>query len=732
MANAADGIYYVSTKGDDINGDGLSVDTAFLTIQKALDKLGQNPGRIQLMAGTFKSPQAGILLGMQQSIHGVGGQATTITFDSLDKKLTDCGLHLSGGESAARDLWLRATVGVKDIRMVRISCLWNGSTHNVRIDNILVESGVGCTAFAIGDVSVVKGQTLFQLDAKTGLPRIADRDSSDVAQVCLTHCFSLGIWKDPTSTHIQTGAGTGNVLDISSFGGGSAQNGHAIEIRGGALVSKGMSMGYSAVSDIFLSANAEGVVDISAGRSESSVRFLVAQSGGFGGSSCKVSDYSVLALQNTDGQGIQLNNEPITLENLTLLGEHAPQYIAMASVTDGVFVSPVSVTNCVSQHPYPLRSPWSRPGKIFHVQGQKLVGDSQFQLHLRKFPTHWTRRLNVPPASGAPLPASPLDPAFFDNLDVRLSSKSKPFVLGPGVPGQTLTICFVQDGIGGHAYAWPASCAFDGGSAPANVFASRNRQTCSFRWTGRFWEQQGQVTNVVPPVPPNNPVIDKFTGLRHPLQSANPFGLGAPDGGGLPAVSAFDWEHVPGGGSLGLVPGNKGMCVCNCLGWVGDNEADGFGLVNYAGAAAVIETGMKTTKKGIEAKFKWQLAEGIIAHYLDDQTFCHLYLTESTLNVRGYSHGVMASGSGFGNAPLLSPKTLKPVKLKPGSTHTLLVECNSKGFLVKLDDGAISIGGMVPFPVKLTSPNLENFRDLTKHGIFAASTAAAFSSFSVS
>jgi hypothetical protein len=148
---------------------------------------------------------------------------------------------------------------------------------------------------------------------------------------------------------------------------------------------------------------------------------------------------------------------------------------------------------------------------------------------------------------------------------------------------------------------------------------------------------------------------------------------------------------------------------------VGDIPGDDVNGWFGPGAAAVIETGMATQTTGISATFTWQANEGIIAHYLDDQTFFIFLVSDTAVHFRGISHGQFIN---YANSPSYST-------LVPGSSHTLLVQCTTTGFNVSLDGGA-------PWAITLTPTDLANFGDLTKHGIISSSRSATFTHFKVS
>lgn len=52
--------------------------------------------------------------------------------------------------------------------------------------------------------------------------------------------------------------------------------------------------------------------------------------------------------------------------------------------------------------------------------------------------------------------------------------------------GQLITITWLQDGVGGRTYSWPAACKFAGGTAPSTTTAN-TRTTVTFEYDGSSW-----------------------------------------------------------------------------------------------------------------------------------------------------------------------------------------------------------------------------------------------------
>jgi hypothetical protein len=766
-------IYYVSTNANaSDSNDGLAPTAAFRTIDRALTALDTSPGIIQLGVGQFDAPAYGIALFARQAIQGAGAQASRII--GLKAK-TPLGaiVSLTGARSACRDLWITyVNPEMTGLRVTTIYPLWTASTDytvgrlvsnfspdpndpNLDFQGIYrcVVAGQSAASggptgkgldivdnqahwdfvqLAVSTAENVRVENVF-VDALQPVPvlndpnhehptiafGIGDNTSKDVSEVCLVACSSVG---NGSSIHMKVGNGTtGNVLDISNYGGGTSGHRYGVRLAGAPLISRGLNFGQSVDADIWLHQAAVGTTSIVGGRSENSNRFLWSELGAIGGA-IRIADYTVVALTNTDGQGIKVRNSSITLDNVTLLGRAdpktaivIPQFVWVDRNVD--YPAVVSARNIASEHPHPFQSPWAHPGVIIKSDGTRFVGDQDLTLWKRRNVEHWRRRKIITDTTEPPYS---LDPADFEAVDIRLSVNAGSFTLRPGIIGQRVSICFEQDGLGGHEYHWPALCAFSG-AAPAVVKNPRNRQTCEFRWTGRFWEQYGAVTMVTPPAIPANGVQDNFS-------SGNPCWLNTPS----PAVPGGPaWEHVPGGGSLGIV---GGKCVCPLLGWLGDKDNDLLnGFTGFMAAAAVIETGMTgtaTTPVTVSATFTWYANEGVVVNYLDDMTFVIVFLTATQLRMYAFSNGVP-----LGSLTYIQP--LGPaaaVPLVPGSSHTLKVtiygvSSPTPGYDVTLDDGAITIGNKKIMHLK-AGADFPLVGDLTKHGILAGSTSATFSQFS--
>jgi hypothetical protein len=385
----------------------------------------------------------------------------------------------------------------------------------------------------------------------------------------------------------------------------------------------------------------------------------------------------------------------------------------------------LTARSCASEHPFPFQTNWSRPGKIIRSSGTRFTGDAAFQLWSRNTTSDtWVRRKNVTSTA-----LFTINPFFYDAIDINLPGSdsgivvSTPVILS-GAVGQTVTICFQQNGVGGSAFTWPALCAWSGGAAPANVTTPRNRQSCTFRHHGRYWEQIGPVTNVLPPAVNPTPIIDNFSTQ---VPGGNPFWLNQPDTRPLPTPMTPRWEHVPGGGSLGIKQvGGVNVCVTPCLGYFGDNESDdGNGLFG-PGAAAVIETGMATQATGISATFSWQKSEGIICNYRDDQNFVVCAVIVGVFAVGGpMSTAIAGRGWSHGQLSNLGDFVLPGPPIVAGSKHSLVVKCTATDFLVSLD-------GAPPHTFTPLAADLPNFLDFTKHGILSSHRLATFTNFTVS
>ncbi len=679
--SATDGVYYVSVDpAASDNNNGLHRGAPFATLERAFTALGSDPGTIEVGAGLHYVPAAGLILRTKQTLRGIGAQASQLMGINVTPGLTDdenrtAVITLAGSRSEIRDLWItRIPTNCCAVRVTHASELtppgvW-ASNEDTLVTNIFVDNMLsGSVAFGIGD-----------------------NTSHDVSNVILTQCTSVGNFEDfgglPNSTHMHIGSGaSANVLDILNIGGTSAGNTYGVIINGGSLVSTGLNFSHSAGADIWFKQGSVGPCCISGGRGENSTRFVISSMGCLTCRVSKVADYSIAALRNTDGRGIVRAGGPIVLENISLNGLFCPQFISTEGLgDDGATSSWATVTNCATDHPHPLRSPWSRPGRLYEVRGLQFTGDAQLQGYARLASPKQVRRKNI--SSGA---AYSLNPLWFDAVDVRLSADAGAFTLAPGVIGQRVDVAFEQDGKGGRTWTWPANVAFDGGATPDNVTTSRNRQSARLEWSGQCW-RAGAVTNTTPLAAAVAPYSTTFP-------TGDQFHLPSP------------WEHVPGGGSLGIL---DGVCVTNSLGWLGDDDLDGFVGFRGPAAGAVIETGLGATPTGVSATFVWRENEGLILHYLDDQTFFIVTLISGSVYAMGWYHGVFTSYGILGGPTLVA-----------GTSHTLLVKCTSTGLDITVDGNFL--GSRV-----FSADDRLLFNDLSKHGIFSASRTATFSAFSVS
>ncbi len=667
--------YYVATDGDDA-ADGTTPYNAVATVAAAQALLGSKRGAIQLLAPSaenyFVTGASGIVLASEGQLLLGDGFGTKIDGSGV----TSGGAVITVGRSrcVVRDLFV-ANVPANKVG-VRVSIVVGSSNENSVIENILVNAnGVNAVAFGIGDDT-----------------------NHDVSEIMIIGCASGG--NTTSSVHMIVGNGTtGNVLDIVNIGGQSQGNQYGLILDGGAIYSQGLSFQASSAFDIWFRNTALGACVVSGGRSENPNRFVKSSFGTQATCVCEVSNYSVLNLQNTDGQAVQILSGPITFRNVALQGAtgKSPQYWTTTGLryTDGPTLDTIDLHGCASDHVHPLRSDYSRPGKNVHSTGMRWIADLSEQMETRRNQPCGIRRQNVTSST-----AYTLDPKSFDDIEVRLGADAGVFTLANGITGQVVNVTFEQDGAGGRLFTWPTNVAFDGGSAPAWVGTSRNRQKVALAWSGSYWEQRGAVTNTVPPTPVATPIDEEFT-------SGYPFALAAP------------WEHLPGGGSIGV---SGGVAVCTSLGYVGDvDSTDGGMWRTGGGAGAVVETGIANAT--ITATFLWQEGEGIIAHYLDEQTWigcCLSNLSGSggvyvTLCARGatlpYGHVVLSAG----------------VPLVAGSTYTLKVQCTATGLVLTLDSGTPVVADWGPS----YSAAVAKFGDLTKHGFVLANRAAQCTRFTV-
>lgn len=659
-------VVYVATDGDDA-ADGTTYASAVRTPARALAILGASRGAIQLLPPSSSAPALfdpgpnGIVIAYEGQLLLGDGFGTQID----GSKVTSGGAVVTMGRSRtiARDFTV-ATVPANKVG-VRVTQL-TGSNEDTHLEDLLVNAnGVNAIAYGIGDDTTY-----------------------DVSETLIKGCTSGG--NLTTSLHMIVGnGGTGNVLDAVNIGGNSQCHAYGIVMNGGAIVSHGLSFQQSCMADIWFKASSLGANIIRGGRSEGSKRFCVNTFATLATSIALVADYSVFALQNTDGEGVQSSSGPITFDNVSMTGLTCPQFWStVGRYIDGPTLNTMVLRECASEHPHPLRSPFSRPGKHVWATGMRFTSDFSQQMVTRPQPLCNVRRQNVTTTA-----AFSLDPIAFDTIEARLSSNAGAFTLSPGAVGQRISITFEQDGIGGYTYTWPVNVAFDGGSPPAWVGTRRNRQTVSFEWTGSYWAQCGSAVNMVPPVPVAAPITETFA-------IGYPFSLLPP------------WGHLPGGGSLGV---SGGVCVAPCVGPIGDIQSSDNGMFG-PGAGAVVETGISNAT--IVATFVWRNAETIIAHYLDEQTFVPISLCNVNGNGGVYiSMYLRGTTSAYGFIPL-------GALLVSGTTYTLSVTCTSTGFIFALDGGAAH-------PITWSPTLISQYGDLTKHGFILSSTTARCSAFSV-
>jgi hypothetical protein len=149
---------------------------------------------------------------------------------------------------------------------------------------------------------------------------------------------------------------------------------------------------------------------------ENVVRFLVSSSFAVTYATVKVANYTVVALQNTDGQGVQ-TGWPATFDNVAIFGGNAPQYFFLrGGGFDNHNPAILTARSCVSDHPFPFQTSWSRPGKIIRSSGTHFAGDTQSQLWSRNTTSDtWVRRTNV--TSSGPFT---INPFFYDAIDINL------------------------------------------------------------------------------------------------------------------------------------------------------------------------------------------------------------------------------------------------------------------------------------------------------------------------
>ncbi len=669
-------VYVDSLNGSDTK-PGTSWALAFATIERGLAELVGQPGLIDVAPGTYVAPASGYAVSAGQCLRSPGSGATRID-GSYVTAVGAAILSVVGGRSRVQGFWI---FNVKNATTaLRVTDSQSGSTEGVIVEDVLVDQANASGAIAFG---------------------IGDNTAGDVSEISLRNCISGG---NATTTHMKIGnAQTGNVCDVMNIGGNSQCNKYGLDIAGGALISTGLNFQLSYGADIRCYQNAVGVIRISGGRSESALRFLDHRNiGSQGYNGLVIQDYVVLDLINTDGQAILTQGGALSLKNVSIFGATCPQYLACqlpGVIADRDVSGRIEIDGLTSDHPYPIGgSPYARAGRVIEARSVRFVGDVQFQQRATRIGERAVRRQLVKTV-GAPVA---LDSRYATEFVIGLEHDAGAVTINPGAVGQVVVITFSQNGIGGAAYAWPASCAFE--SAPTNALAPFARQRCAFEWNGSYWEQYGAVVTTVPPSLPFAPVADTFA-------TGNPYWLSAPS-----SPNGHQWEHVPGGGSIGVA---NGAAQCVSVGWLGDNDIDllpnGAGILKPFGAAAVIDCGGDGLAT-ISATLAIYNAEGVIAHYRDDQTFWVFRIGFNANGTTygqayGYSHGVIAV-QGYRNFNL-------PAGITPGSTHAISVQCTASGFVVKVDSAVTT----------LVVSDIAKWLPLTKHGIVASDTRATFSAF---
>ncbi len=714
------------------NRDGSTPETAVSRVRTPFQTLSDpetmgTPGRVHAAAGAYDLEPIGPVVQNVQSFHGAGPLATTLHANAVT-----CGAAVSSVRSRGevRDLavvlvqggcvgvrvgvcpnWAPSTAydaGALVSRGGRIykatttgvsgsegptgettstdgTCSWSfvqhgtGSSSNQssRLTNVLVQpdqfTGDGAICFGIGD------DTTF-----------------DVSETMLVNCQPLGNYRPEIhSIGIKIGAGTGNVLDATIYGGCPQGHEVGVMLSGGTVSAHGVSFVGNRAADIRITQPGIGSTSFVGGRSENSGRFLVDSGGSsIGYMGARVADYTVAALQNVDGQGIQCSG-PLVVENVRLLGEHCAQFVRLAlHSVDHEFVPPLVVRGLTSEHPYPIGgSPWSRPGKCVHAEDLRFMGDAAMQLRVRSpGPVRWVRRTPVVDDEQEVA----IDPRFgWHSNEVRLSADAGPVTLRAGDLGQEIVLCFEQDGVGGRAYAWPSGVAYDGAAAPTIVTAPHARQSMLLRWSGRQWEQSGLVVTTGPTERPFSAHVEDFAG------------------GGLRWLGSA-WELLPGGGSLGV---RDGEIVCNAIGWIGDNDLDVLPLAGLAagGAGAVVDVGGDGTA-AVEATFTWYENEGVVLHYKDDHTFIIVHFVEPYWRATCFVNGRQVASA---HANFLGPA---PVE---GEASTVRVRCTATALECSVDDGPTTS------LTWLTADERAQLFSHTRHGIVLGDRRAACVAFSV-
>ncbi len=83
-----------------------------------------------------------------------------------------------------------------------------------------------------------------------------------------------------------------------------------------------------------------------------------------------------------------------------------------------------------------------------------------------------------------------------DIQSITLQANATSSTITGGAVGQRLTITWIQDGTGSRTYAWPATCKFATGSAPAAATAANHRDSVVFEYDGANWFETGRAVAV--------------------------------------------------------------------------------------------------------------------------------------------------------------------------------------------------------------------------------------------
>lgn len=89
-----------------------------------------------------------------------------------------------------------------------------------------------------------------------------------------------------------------------------------------------------------------------------------------------------------------------------------------------------------------------------------------------------------------------IDATKGDTAAVTLNANATATTINNGVPGQTLTVEWIQGAGGAHTYAWPANCKFAAGAAPAASVTAGYTDSVTFRFDGTNWKELNRSVGV--------------------------------------------------------------------------------------------------------------------------------------------------------------------------------------------------------------------------------------------